>query len=158
MKKPNQAEWVEVRSKPSKPGRKAAKVKKSTKSRKAKRARKARGPQKLYKPFKPQYTVREKKVHYPQLKRALRSYAEARLLDFHMYSPWHMRIMYAEFVCLDVWTTGKYYVKETNYCDMEGKQTVERGGEKGQFILEEFDKFEELYKFLDDLFYAPFAD
>lgn len=93
-----------------------------------------------------------KKIHYPDLPRKLIKYANTRALEFHSYSAYHMRIIYTDFVCLDVWTTAKYYVKESNYCDMGGKQTIERAGETGVLDLENLEDF------LDDIFYAPFRE
>jgi len=95
---------------------------------------------------------RAKKKHYMGLPDKLRKYADVRALEFKQYSAYHMRLIYPDAVCLDVWTTAKYYVKETNYADMSDNKRIERGGESGML------KLNKLEQFLDDLFYAPFKE
>lgn len=82
----------------------------------------------------------------------LKLYARSRTLDFHRYSEYHMRIIDSGYTCIDVWTSGKYWVKETNYYQQvaEGHSIVERGNEKG-WIPE---NYPQLQKFLDKLFFA----
>lgn len=94
-------------------------------------------------------------IHYPQLPTLLHNYAEERGLEFHQYSKYHMRLIYSSYistaahgetvVCLDVWTTAKYWVKETTY--LHG--IVERAGETGQLPV----KKKPLYAWLDKLFF-----
>lgn len=85
-------------------------------------------------------------THYPQLPTLLHDYAEDRGLEYHRYSPYHMRIIYSDTLILDCWTTSKYWVKESNYLH----DIVERGGEKGNLPI----KKKPLYKWLDKLFFA----
>jgi hypothetical protein len=90
----------------------------------------------------------KQKSHIKGLSERLIDYAEKRTLDFHQYSPYHMRIMDGGFTVLDVWTTGRYYVLTTDYNEMlEGNKT-ERGGEKGWIDVSN------LWPFLDELFYG----
>lgn len=77
-------------------------------------------------------------------------YARNRTLDFYRYSEYHMRLTDSGYICIDIWTSGKYWVKETNYYKMTDKPIIERGNEKG-WIPE---NYPELEKFLDKLFYA----
>lgn len=80
----------------------------------------------------------------------LRLYARNRALEFAQYSEYHMRLHDSGFTCIDIWTSGKYWVKETNYYKMTDKPIIERGNEKG-WIPETYPPLE---KFLDKLFYA----
>lgn len=73
---------------------------------------------------------KKQKNHVPGLPQRLVDYCENRMLDFHQYSLYHMRIMDGGFTVLDVWTTGRYYILTTDYLAMVG-EGVERGGEKG---------------------------
>lgn len=90
----------------------------------------------------------KQKNHIPGLVDKLTEYAEKRTLDFHQYSPYHMRIMDGGFTVLDVWTTGRYYVLTTDYHELLDDNVVERGGEKGALPLDN------LWPFLDKLFYG----
>lgn len=93
----------------------------------------------------------KQKNHIPGLSERLSTYAEKRVLDFHQYSPYHMRIMDGGYVVLDVWTTGRYYVVMTDYYLFLDGAIPERGGEKGFLpTLTE----EELWPFLDKIFYG----
>ena len=89
-------------------------------------------------------------VHYKRLPKLLEHYADERSLEYHRYSPYHMRIYYRTSeecrVILDAWTTRKYWVKETNYYH----DIVERGSETG--LLPEGTKA--LFNWLDKLFFA----
>lgn len=89
---------------------------------------------------------RRQKQHIAGLGEDLQEYAESRTLDFHQYSPYHMRIMDGGYVVLDVWTTGRYFVLMTDYVEL-APGTVERGGEKGQLPSSY------LHKFIDKIFY-----
>lgn len=80
----------------------------------------------------------------------LRKYANSRTLDFACYSEYHMRISDGGFICLDCWTTGKYWVKQTDYVKLTDAPIVERGGETGWLPT----KYKELVDFMDKLFYA----
>lgn len=88
-----------------------------------------------------------KKKHNYNLPKLLEQYASTRMLTYHQYSEYHMRLMDG-FTVVDIWTSGKYYVLSTNYIDMTDRVIVERGGEKGTLTGD-------TYTFLDDLFYAP---
>jgi hypothetical protein len=90
--------------------------------------------------------------HVKGLSEQLIDYAERRVLDFHQYSPYHMRIMDGGYIVLDVWTTGRYYVLTTDYMEMtQGAVVRERGGEKGWVPTGSLKK---LWSFLDALFYG----
>lgn len=99
--------------------------------------------------------TRRKKQHYHQLPVLLAQYAKDRTLDFGLYSEFHMRIMDGGYITLDVWTTGRYFVLQTDYAELTDKNIVERGGEKGS--LPSMDKTK-LYDWLDDLFFAADKD
>lgn len=88
------------------------------------------------------------KQHIPGLVDELQGYAEDRMLDFHQYSPYHLRIMDGGFVILDAWTTGRYYVVMTDYKSLLNYTVAERQGEKGQLPSDK------LWIFLDGLFYG----
>lgn len=90
----------------------------------------------------------KQKNHVPGLSERLINYAERRVLDFHQYSPYHMRIMDGGYTVLDVWTTGRYYILTTDYLEMlEGNKT-ERGSEKG------FVPLNAMWEFLDQIFFG----
>lgn len=64
-----------------------------------------------------------------------------------------MRLMDGGMTCLDIWTTEKYWIKETNYVEQKDPGTpsvTERGGEKG-FVPS---KNPALTEFLDTIFFA----
>lgn len=90
----------------------------------------------------------KQKNNIPGLSERLVNYAEKRVLDFHQYSPYHMRIMDGGYVAIDVWTTGRYYILMTDYLEMFGPGIVERGGEKG------FIDTTNLWPFLDKIFFG----
>lgn len=91
-----------------------------------------------------------KKHHNWELPALLEEYAKSRTLDFQRYSDFHMRIIDVDYTVVDFWTTEKYWIKETNYCNQTKLEIVERQGESG-FLPP---KPKKLYKFLDELFYA----
>lgn len=88
------------------------------------------------------------KNHIPGISEKLAAYAQVRALDFHQYSPYHMRIMDGGFVVLDVWTTGRYFIVMTDYLAMTDGNLPERGGEKGQIPIND------ITNFLDLIFYG----
>lgn len=90
----------------------------------------------------------KQKNHIPGLAERLIEYAEKRLLDFHQYSPYHMRIMDGGYTVLDIWTTGRYYILTTDYSEMLDEAIVERAGEKGSIPVND------LYAFLDVVFFG----
>lgn len=93
---------------------------------------------------------RRKQQHRKELPEQLKNYCDARSIDFHRYSEYHMRLMDGGFIVLDVWTTGKYFVLQTDYYKLTKTPIIERGGEKG--MLPSYgDGF---IKWLDDLFFA----
>lgn len=79
----------------------------------------------------------------------IHNYAEARNLDFHQYSDYHMRLMDGGYTVVDIWTSGRYYVLTTDYVEV-AKGTIERGGEKGVLPAASGPK---LTEWLDKLFY-----
>lgn len=89
---------------------------------------------------------RRRSYHPPQLPGFLEEYAASRTFDLHQYSEYHIRIMDGGLTCIDIWTTGKYWIKETNYNGV----LVERQGEKGMIPL----KKKPLFQFLDKIFFA----
>lgn len=93
---------------------------------------------------------RRHKTHIPGLAFDLEEYAYTRNLDFYRYSEYHLRIMDQGITVFDAWTTGRYYVLDTNYHKLTDKTIVERAGEKGHLP---FGK-EKIFKFLDKLFFA----
>lgn len=95
-----------------------------------------------------QITMKKKYTYTTKLVRKLEAYAISRSLEFDQYSPWHMRLMDGGYVTVDVWTTRKYYVKQTDYHKLTKQLIVERAGEKG--MVPKLN----LYKFLDKLFFA----
>jgi|ERR1700761_1753364 len=89
----------------------------------------------------------KQKNHILGLVDKLHEYANSRLLDFHQYSPYHMRIMDGGFVVLDLWTTGRYYIVMTDYYILTDDNIVERGGEKGSL------PYDNVENFLDKIFF-----
>lgn len=87
------------------------------------------------------------KNHIPGIVETLRDYASKRMLDFHQYSPYHMRIMDGGYVVVDVWTTGRYFIVMTDYAEMTDNNIVERQGEKGQLPVNDIENF------LDKIFF-----
>jgi hypothetical protein len=75
------------------------------------------------------------KTHYGYLITWFNDYAKVHHLRFDVYSPYHMRLMDEGTVVLDAWTTGKYYVKETNYVEYHAG-IIERGTEKGELPVD----------------------
>jgi hypothetical protein len=90
-----------------------------------------------------------KKYHRNNLPALLEKYSKSRTLDFHRYSDYHMRLMDGGYITLDVWTTGKYYVLQTDYYKLSENKIIERGGEKG-FVPSD----DKLQEWLDKLFFA----
>lgn len=88
---------------------------------------------------------RRQKHHITGLSEKLLEFAESRTLDFHQYSPFHMRITDGGYVVIDVWTTGRYFVLMTDYAELS-PGVIERGGEKGKMP-------KDIYKFLDKVFF-----
>lgn len=86
--------------------------------------------------------ARKRKTHNWELPAALESYAQERGIEYTRFSPFHMRISYDRAV-VDIWTSNRYWVKETDY----GTGIVERGGEKGELPSNTSD-------FLDKLLFA----
>ncbi len=96
---------------------------------------------------------RRKRFHHKHLPELVQDYTDSRNLDYNRYSEYHLRVIDQEFTCVDIWTTAKYWIKETNY-HLQGEYTeetpVERGGEQG-FLPVDRDK---LFDYLDRIFYA----
>src|SRR6476661_8702993 len=90
------------------------------------------------------------KNHIPGLAERLANYADKRVLDFHQYSPYHMRITDSGYVILDIWTTGRYYIVMTDYYLFLDDAIPERAGEKGSIPYEA----EKLWSFLDTIFFG----
>lgn len=95
------------------------------------------------------------KNHIPNLEDELQQYAEGRMLDFHQYSPYHMRIMDGGYVILDVWTTGRYYIVMTDYKEITDSNIREREGEKGNLPLNTLKLFLDKVFFLKSTEYPP---
>lgn len=93
-----------------------------------------------------------KNIYNSDLAASLKWYANSRTLDFHQYSPYHMRIIDADYTILDCWTSNKYWIMKTSYCEQSNNSVVERGGEKGILPL----KYKKLEKLLDGIFYAAY--
>lgn len=93
---------------------------------------------------------RKPKNHIPGVEKKFGYYADSRSLDFHQYSPYHMRIMDGGYVVLDVWTTGRYYIVMTDYNEMTDGAIVERAGEKGSIPSNDMYK---LSDWLDKIFF-----
>jgi hypothetical protein len=93
---------------------------------------------------------RKKQWHNHELESWLSDYAEKRALDFHKYSEYHMRLMDGGYIAIDIWTTEKYWVKQTDYFKITDKTIIERGGEKGTLPYGK----ENIEEWLDKLFYA----
>lgn len=75
----------------------------------------------------------------------LTKYATDRGLKVEQYSPWHFRIFYTA-ATVDVWTTGKFYVLQSDY----GGKAIESGGRKGTL----HHKWKYAMKTLDDIIFA----
>ena len=96
---------------------------------------------------------RRRKHHYKQLPSLLEGYANKRAFRYLRFNEYHIRVSDEVYNTIDIWTTAKYYAKETNYYQMEnGKGIIERQGESG---IVPTDK-EELYQFLDKYFYPMY--
>lgn len=92
------------------------------------------------------------KSYIPGLHDRLAEYAEKRMLDFHQYSPYHMRITDGGYVILDLWTTGRYYIVMTDYYLFLDGAIPERAGEKGSIDTNN------LWPFLDKIFFGEDMD
>ncbi len=91
---------------------------------------------------------KKQKNHINGLAERLTNYAEKRVLDYHQYTPYHLRITDGGYTVLDVWTTGRYYILTTDYSEMLDGAVPERGGEKGNIPVDN------LWAFLDTIFYG----
>lgn len=94
---------------------------------------------------------RRKNDHDWSLPEVLSNYARERGVIYHNYSKFHNRLIYQgtekeAVAIIDIWTTHKYWVMQTNY--LHG--IVERGGEKGEFPSGK----KKIYKFLDEFFFV----
>lgn len=80
--------------------------------------------------------------------RNVRDYCASRTLDlFEFDNGRHMRVNDGNLTIVDIWpSTGKYWVKETNY---EGA-AIERGGETGFIPVAK----EAVFEHLDEIFFA----
>lgn len=88
------------------------------------------------------------KNHVPDLGAKIEDYANKRMLDLQVFSPYHYRLTDGGYIILDCWTTGRYYVVMTDYKELFDDNIVERQGEKGQLPIND------LWKFLDLLFFG----
>lgn len=89
---------------------------------------------------------KKRKFHDWNLANHLKAYAKERGVVYSQYNPYHMRLSYDKTAVVDVWTTHKYWVKETNY----SHNLTERQGEKGHFP----EGKDNIYDFLDKLLFA----
>lgn len=87
-----------------------------------------------------------RRYHDWNIPKILKAYATERGVDYERFGDYHMRMSYGEVATVDVWTTHKYWVKETNY--LHG--LIERGGETGHFP----EGKKAIYNFLDKLLFA----
>lgn len=93
--------------------------------------------------------TKHKKVYVEGLVDKLWEYADARELDLQNYSKWHYRLLDQGFTVLDIWTTGRYYVVDSDYAaKYPGADLVETAGQKGQLDMNN------LWPFLDKLFFG----
>jgi len=93
---------------------------------------------------------RHKKQHWPELRELLQRYCLSRKLDFYAYGAYHMKIRDSGFTCISIWTTGKYFVEETNYSEIAGERSYERTDERGKLPRDK----KKLGRWLDGLFYG----
>lgn len=77
----------------------------------------------------------------------LQQYAERRVLDCNRFSRYHMRIDDGGYIEVDVWTTGKYHIRKTDYRTMMGKSYIERNNETGTLPLDHLEAY------LDKIFF-----
>lgn len=90
-------------------------------------------------------------VHYRNLPKWLKEWADDSMVEFMQFSEYHMRLTDSTFNSLDIWTTGKYYAKQTDYNGMIPEmKLIERGGETG--VVPVHDR-KELELFLHTFFY-----
>lgn len=91
-----------------------------------------------------------KRYHNKHLPTVLYMYANDRVLDYHRFDEYHLRLTDGGYTCLDIWTTGSYYIKETDYFAMVGTGKIERAGEKGHIPAWDGDR---LRDWLDKMFF-----
>lgn len=95
-----------------------------------------------------------KNTHYDNLARLAREVANKYSLDYVKFSPYHMRISDGGYTVLDLWTTAKYYVKETSYYEAYAESgLIERGGETGLLPVKKL----ELDMWIRELFFPSRA-
>ena len=94
--------------------------------------------------------ARRKKPQHEWIVAFLKEYSDSRLLEGKYFQPYHLRVYDAWGTCLDMWKSGKYWIKSSDYSRGNGI-VVERGGEAGQWPLDK----KRLTKFLDGVFFAP---
>src|SRR5947209_13833915 len=97
--------------------------------------------------------TRRKKPRRASLPLWAENYAKPRVLEYHQYSLWHLRLIDAGFTTIDLWTTGRYYIKETSYSLQTDRQIIERGGETGWLPRED-----ELEEWLDEIIYKAYIE
>lgn len=90
--------------------------------------------------------------HYPEIRSYLKQYAESRALEFNQFTEYHMRVIDDGFTTVDVWSSGKYFIKQTNYYLQSDEGVTERYGEHGRISIGKA----EMFDFLDDIFYAVY--
>lgn len=93
-------------------------------------------------------------VKFERLRKVLKKYADSRTLELFEYNDGiHTRITDG-FTTIDIWpSTGKYWVKETNYyrqLEGTGLSLVEKAGQKGYVSSYE----EKAFDLLDNIIYA----
>lgn len=95
---------------------------------------------------------RKKNPYHEEIIVNLQLYATSRSLDLAQYSKWHYRITNDSYTILDIWSSAKYYIMETDYASYSGNHdTGERTGEKGKLPATEG---KVLFDWLDKIFYA----
>lgn len=91
---------------------------------------------------------------FNRLREILKKYSDSRTLEHFEYGDGIHQRLTDSFTCIDIWpSTGKYWVKETNYykqLEGTGLSLVEKGGQKG-YVSSDKNK---AFNLLDGIFYA----
>lgn len=93
---------------------------------------------------------RQRKHHYRNLPGLLKRYAEARKFEIRKINEWQYRIIDKGYTKIDIWTTAKYHIIETNYYKITDSMIIERSDEWGSLPIKQIP----LGRFLDKVFYS----